>query len=287
MPAVGAIIGAAGSLIGGKQQADAAGNAANASAGASRDAIGAQIAMYNQTRQDTMPYQVTGTGALNLLAQMYGLPTYSAPMSAGITISGGEPAKKKKRSLFDKVTDPANLAKEGGGTSYDPMGFFSSGGGGGTTPLQFSTGGGAGGTVGGGGGGMLNPGNQLADFSMFYETPDYLVARDEGINGLDRGASARGGLYSGGADADRMTFASNLGSKAFGNFQNNLFRLAGFGSSANSELSGLGQNTAGQIGNALTNAGNARASAYLQQGQAQANTMNNLAGFLGTIQGGR
>ncbi|WP_312321250.1 hypothetical protein [Stenotrophomonas sp.] len=284
MPAIGAIIGAGASLIGGKQQADAAGNAANASVGASRDAIGAQVAMYNQTRQDTMPYQVTGTGALNLLAQMYGLPTYSAPISSGITITESEPAKKKKRSLFDKVTDPANLAKEGGGTSYDPMGFFSSGNNGGGTSLQFSTGGGAGG---GGGVGTYNPGSQLADFSMFYKTPDYLVARDEGIAGLDRGAASRGGLYSGGADADRMTFASNLGSKAFGNFQNNLFRLAGFGSSANSELSSLGQNTAGQIGNSLTNAGNARASAYLQQGQAQANTLNNLAGFLGTIQGGR
>ncbi|WP_312321263.1 hypothetical protein [Stenotrophomonas sp.] len=284
MPAAPAIIGAVGSLAAGKMQGDAANNAANASMGASRDAIGAQVAMYNQTRQDTMPYQVTGTGALNMLAQMYGLPTYNAPISSGITITESEPAKKKKRSLFDKVTDPANLAKEGGGTSYDPMGFFSSGNNGGGTSLQFSTGGGAGG---GGGVGTYNPGSQLSDFSMFYQTPDYLVARDEGIAGLDRGAASRGGLYSGGADADRMTFASNLGSKAFGNFQNNLFRLAGFGSSANSELSSLGQNTAGQIGNSLTNAGNARASAYLQQGQAQANTLNNLAGFLGTIQGGR
>jgi len=288
MPAAGPIVGAVGSLAAGKQQSDAAGNAANASMGASREAIGAQVAMYNQSRADTMPYQVTGTGALNMLAGMYGLPTYSAPVSSGITITGGEPAKKKKRSLFDKVTDPANLAGQFGGTSVDPMGFFTSGGGGGTTPLQFSAGGGAGGVAGTGGGvGTVTPGTQMADYSQFYETPDYLVARDEGINGLDRGAAARGGLYSGGADADRMTFASNLGSKAFGNFQNSLFRLAGFGSGANSELNSLGQNTAGQIGNQLTNAGNARASAYLQQGQAQANTLNNLAGFAGSVWGGR
>lgn len=284
MPAAPAIIGAVGSLAAGKQQSDAAGNAANASTTASRDAIQAQVAMYNQSRMDTMPYQVTGNAALNQLANMYGLATYSAPISSGITITQPEPAKKKKRSFFDKVTDPANLAGQFGGTSYDPMGFFSSGSTGGDGGLTISTGGGAGGA---GGVGTVNPGTGVADFSQFYQTPDYLVARDEGINGLDRGAAARGGLYSGGADADRMTFASNLGSKAFGNYQNSLFRLAGFGSNANSELNSLGQNTAGQIGNQLTNAGNARASAYLQQGQAQANTWNNLAGFAGSYFGSR
>lgn len=287
MPAVGAIVGAAGSLVGGKMQADAAGRAGDAATGASRDAIQAQVAMYNQSRADTMPYQVTGTGALNMLAGMYGLPTYSAPISNGITITQPEPAKKKKRSFFDKVTDPANLAGQFGGTSYDPMGFFSSGSTGGGGGLTISAGGGGGGIGGGAGGGVVTPGTQMADYSQFYQTPDYLVARDEGINALDRGAAARGGLYSGGADADRMTFASNLGSKAFGNFQNSLFRLAGLGGSANSELNSLGQNTAGQIGNQLANAGNARASSYLNQGQAWNNALSNIGGFAGNYFGSR
>ncbi|HHA2481280.1 TPA: hypothetical protein ACOEOO_000107 [Stenotrophomonas maltophilia] len=219
-------------------QADAAGRAGDAATNASRDAINAQVAMYNQSRADTLPYQVTGTGALNLLAQMYGLPTYSAPISGGIQITQPEPAS-----------------------------------------LQFSTGGGTGNAL--AGGGTLNQGTGTPDFSMFYQTPDYLVARDEGINALDRGASARGGLYSGGADADRMTFASNLGSKAFGNFQNNLFRLSGLGSNANSELNSLGQNTAGQIGNQLANAGNARASSFLNQGQAWNNALAGVGGAIG------
>ncbi|HIE0523808.1 TPA: hypothetical protein ACXJLS_000400 [Stenotrophomonas maltophilia] len=279
MPAAGAIVGAAGSLIGGKMQSDAAGRAGDAASNASQDAIRAQLAMYNQSRADTLPYQVTGNGALNVLAGWYGLPTYSAPISSGIQISNPEPAKKKKRSFFDKVTDPANLAGQFGGTSYDPMGFFSSGSTGGGGGLQFSTGGGTGNAL--AGGGVLNPGSGTPDFSSYYQTPDFLVARDEGINALDRGAAARGGLYSGGADADRMTFASNLGSKAFGNAANNLFRLAGLGSNANSELNNLGQNTAGQIGNQLANAGNARASAYLNQGQAWNNALAGVGGAIG------
>lgn len=283
MPAAGPIIGAVGSLAGGAMQSNAAGNAANASAQGSRDAINAQLAMYNQNRADTLPFQTTGVGALNMLAQMYGLPTYSGGLNpGGITVSGGEPAKKKKRSLFDKLTDPANLAGQFGGTSYDPMGFFGKPGQS-TTPLQFNFGGaGAGGAT-----GAVSPGTGVADFSQFYQTPDFLVARDEGVQGLDRGAAARGRLYSGGADADRMRFASNLGSQAFGNFQNNLFRLAGFGGQASSQLNQLGQNTASGVSNSLANLGNARASGYLNQGAAWGNALNGVGSSLGQYWGSR
>ncbi|WP_057659266.1 hypothetical protein [Pseudoxanthomonas dokdonensis] len=272
MPAAGAIIGAAGSLIGGKMQSDAADSAANASAAGGQNAINAQLAMYNQSRADTLPYQQTGVGALNMLAGMYGLPTYQGETTgaSGITMSGGEPTAKKKRSFFDKITDPANLAGQFGGTSYDALGLFSKGDQGGTTPVTYSIAGGSPGGV----GGASTPGTGVADFSQFYQTPDYLVARDEGIQALDRGAAARGGLYSGGADADRMRFASNLGSQAFGNFQNNLFRLAGIGGQANSQLNSLGQNTAGQVGNQLVGIGNARASAYGDKANAWGNALN-------------
>lgn len=280
MPVAGALIGAAGSAVGGGMQANAAGAASNAQQQAGRENLGLQAAIYNQSRQDTLPFQATGVGALNLLAQMYGLPTMAFNPGGGIEMTQ-TPAKKKSRSFFDKVTDPANLAGQFGGTSYDPMGFFGK-------PMQdggtvsFSAGGGTGGTA-----GAVNPGTGVADFSAFYQTPDYLVARDEGIQGLDRGAAARGRLYSGGADADRMRFASNLGSQAFGNFQNNLFRLAGFGGQANSQLNAAGQNFGSQAGGALTNMGNARASGYLNQGNAQAGAWSGIGSALGDYWGSR
>ncbi|MGS1076642.1 hypothetical protein [Pseudoxanthomonas beigongshangi] len=282
MPAAGPIIGAVGSLAGGAMGANAAGNAANAQTQASRDAIAAQIAMYNQNRADTMPYQATGVGALNLLAQMYGLPSQAFSGGGGITMTGGEAAPKKKRSLFDKFTDPANLAGQFGGTSYDPMGFFGKPGQS-TTPMQFNFGGGGG----AGGTGSVTPGTGVADFSQFYKTPDYLVAMQEGIQGLDRGAAARGRLYSGGADADRMRLASNIGSNSFSNFQNNLFRLAGFGGQANSQLNQLGQTASGRIGGALQDAGAARASGYINQANAWGNAFNNAGGFMSDFLGQR
>lgn len=281
MPVAGAVVGAVGSLAGGAMSSNAAGNAADAQTRAARDSINLQLAMYNQNRADTMPYQVTGVGALNMLANMYGLPTQAFGGGGGaITMTGGEAAPKKKRSLFDKFTDPANLAGQFGGTSYDPMGFFGKPGQS-TTPMQFNVSGGGAGP--GGGGAQMIPGTGVADFSQFYQTPDFLVARDEGIQGLDRGAAARGRLYSGGADADRMRFASNLGSQAFGNFQNNLFRLAGIGGQANSQLNSLSQNTAGSLGTALQNAGQARASGYLNQADAWSNAWNGVGNSFGQL----
>lgn len=281
MPVAGAVIGAAGSLAQGGMQANAAGSAANAAAQGGRDAINAQLAMFNQSRNDTLPYQATGVGALNLLAQMYGLPTMAFNPGGPITVSGGEPVKKK-RSLFDKFTDPANLAGQFGGTSYDPMGFFGKPQNG-STPLVFS----GGAEAGGGGGGQVIQGTGTPDFSAFYRTPDYLVAMEEGIQGLDRGAASRGRLYSGGADADRMRLASNIGSSAFGNFQNNLFRLAGIGGQANSQLNNLGQNFGNQAGAALQGIGNARASGYTNQANAWSNALNGVGTAFGNAWGSR
>lgn len=284
---VAAAIPAVASLVGGKMQGDAAAQAGAAQTQAGRDAINAQLAIYNQSRADTLPQQVTGTGALNLLAQLYGLPTYQGGLNTGgITVTGGEPtAKKKKRSFFDKVTDPANLAKQFGGTSYDPLGFFSGGGGGEVSPMQFNVGGAGGGSVVPGAG--LMGGSGAGDFSQFYQTPDYLVAMGEGLRGLDRSLASRGALGSGGADADRLQFASNLGTQAFGNFTNNLFRLAGFGSQGNQQLNSLGQNFGSAAAQQFGNIGDARASSYANQSNAWGNALGGAANAFGQFAGSR
>lgn len=122
--------------------------------------------------------------------------------------------------------------------------------------------------------------NRLAggDFSGFYESPEYAFTRDQGLQALERGAAARGGLYSGGADADRMRFASGLASQEYGNHWNRLAGLAGVGQTAAGNLGALGQNMATNIGNAYGNIGNARASAYQQQA-------NNNAQMVGAVGG--
>lgn len=121
--------------------------------------------------------------------------------------------------------------------------------------------------------------NRLAagDFSGFHESPEYAFTRDQGLQSLERGAAARGGMYSGGADADRMRFASGLASQEYGNHWNRLAGLAGVGQATAGNLGALGANMATNIGNAYGNIGNARASAYQQQ----ANTNAQMVGAVG------
>lgn len=122
--------------------------------------------------------------------------------------------------------------------------------------------------------------NRLAggDFSGFHESPEYAFTRDQGLQALERGAAARGGMYSGGADADRMRFASGLASQEYGNHWNRLAGLAGVGQSTAGSLGTMGQNMASNIGNAYGNIGNARASAYEGRAQNWANVGYGLAG---------
>ena len=275
-------------------QSNAAGQAANASTQAGRDQINATLAMYNQNRNDTMPYQVSGVGALNMLAQMYGLPTqaFNGGGGGGITVSGGQITGGSKPGNY--IGDPKGLlgALRGDDGSRARWGAIIRGPApeplidsmltkpGSPSPLNFSVSGGGG----SGGGGGYSPGTGVADFSAFYQTPDYQVAMQEGLQGLNRLASARGGFRSGRHDADTMRLASNIGSGAFGNFQNNLFRLAGFGGQANQQLNQLGSNASQQIGGAMYNAGQARSNAFINQGNAWGNAWNGVGTAFGQWQ---
>ena len=48
------------------------------------------------------------------------------------------------------------------------------------------------------------------DYSSFKESPDYQFSLNQGLQGLDRSAAARGSLYSGGHSADVLNFAQGL-----------------------------------------------------------------------------
>lgn len=114
------------------------------------------------------------------------------------------------------------------------------------------------------------------DYSGFNNSPDYLWAREQGLQGVDRSAAARGGMYSGGADADRMKFASGLATQNLGNYRGSLQSMAGLGQSTASGLGSMGMGMANNAGNAMMNAGQARSSAYQQSG-------NNIAGLAGGL----
>lgn len=119
------------------------------------------------------------------------------------------------------------------------------------------------------------------DTSGFAQSPDYQFALQQGFKGLDAGAAARGNLWGGGTDADRIALGQGLATQYANNYWNKLAGMSGQGQSSAMNLGALGQNAAGNIGNYLTNAGAATASSYI----ANANTMGNFANQFGNWYG--
>ena len=97
------------------------------------------------------------------------------------------------------------------------------------------------------------------DFSSFKSSPDYTYARDQMQQGIERGAAARGSLYSGGTNVDLATALNGIASQNYGNFYDRLSRMAGQGQSTATNLGGLGMGMANQVGQNYMDAGKARA----------------------------
>lgn len=117
----------------------------------------------------------------------------------------------------------------------------------------------------------------LSDPNSIQDSAAYQWTRQQGLQGLDRSAAARGALWSGGADADRMAFASGLASQEYGNQWNRLAGLAQGGQNATMNLGALGQGYAGDIARGTLGAADARATGY----QNQSNTLGQLAYGIG------
>ncbi len=131
--------------------------------------------------------------------------------------------------------------------------------------------------------GALNGLNQLAagDYSGFQNSPDYQFSLQQGLQGLDRSAAARGNLFSGGQQADILNYSQGLAGQQLGNYRNFLTGLAGSGQSAATNLGSIGAGQAGAIGNYLM--GNAQNQA--NAGYNQANANSNMASQLGNLGG--
>jgi hypothetical protein len=125
--------------------------------------------------------------------------------------------------------------------------------------------------------GNVVKGSGKADFSSFMTSPDYQFNLNAGQDAINRSAAAKGGLLSGAAVKAGQTYAAGLASNQFNSYVGNLEGAAGQGQAATNATQTAGTNAANQNSAAITGAGNARASAYLDQGQTIGNTANSLA----------
>jgi len=124
--------------------------------------------------------------------------------------------------------------------------------------------------------------NRTADYSSFYNSPDYQFAQQQGLRALDMSAASKGLLQSGGQGRALQQFGQGLAGQQFGNYFQRMMGLAQLGNSAAGMFANSGNQAAGNVINGANN----MAQSYGNAGQAQASGIvggaNAITGAMGS-----
>lgn len=269
---VGAIVGGIATVGGAAISSNAAKKQGQAVQNAASESNATNLQIYNQQRQDLMPWMTTGTAALSRIEGLLGLaqPGGQQPGAAAPTTQGGGVV--------------ANQGVGGGGWG-DPNGDRS---------LKYagqdgrSLGGVATGQsalVGTGqvGSGQQTSANALAQpagqYDSFYNSPGYQFRLTEGQRQLNTGLASRGQLFSGDAGREAIQYGQNFASNEFNTHLNQLFNAAGMGQTSTGQSNAAGANYAQGVNQNNMTSANALASSY----GTQANSWQNALGTVGGI----
>lgn len=255
-------IGAA--LLGGVMQASAANKAAKAQKQAANSQLKLQERMYDESVARVAPWVSGGQTAQEAMLSMLGLG--DAPTVGGTTTP----------LTVETFTRPGEA-----GYYTEPRGDR------GDARWVPATAAGTGYRVGGQEFGTLAEAQEYADANAtttggsewsWQQDPGYQFRLGEGVNALEAGAAARGGLNSGSAMKALQKFGQDYGSAEFGNVFNRLAGVSGTGLSAASMGNAAGQNYATGAGNALSAYGNASAAGAIGVGNAINSGIGNALG---------
>ncbi len=318
--AVATVVGAGLSYAASENAASAAGDAADASAGAAAYQADIQKQMYDQTRKDQGPWRDAGSNALSALLYGSGLSSSYSPheFSSGgqygqlsyedMVGSGFRPNEElyatdpKYRAAYDKVQQ-AHYAAYGGDPSFgeksditawkraigDAYGVDAENerrkqqdaGTDYTGGLTSATG--------------INQGGLLRNFTEedFNADPGYAFRQQQGTQAVDRSAAARGGLLSGAAIKAAQRFGQDLASQEYQNAYNRfntnqtnqfnrLASIAGVGQTANNALQSAGTNYANALTGISANDASNQGNALLAAANARGSGYLGAANAIGT-----
>jgi hypothetical protein len=114
---------------------------------------------------------------------------------------------------------------------------------------------------------------------MSAADPSYQFRLNEGLKALDRQASARGGLISGGALKAAQRYGQDVASTEFGNAYNRLAGLAGVGQTATGAMGNAASAYGANAGNLMTSGAAARASGYVGGANALTGGLNSYLNY--------
>lgn len=123
---------------------------------------------------------------------------------------------------------------------------------------------------------------QPANYSSFYNSPNYQFALQQGQNATQNLAAKTGTLQSGAGLQSLENFGQGLASQQYGNYVNQLMGLSGQGVQAGSALAGTGSNMANTIGNTTMAQGQAQAAGTVGSANAWNSAIQNLTKGLQT-----
>ena len=283
-------------LVGGAIGARASKKAAKAKKQAAKQQLALQRQNYFTTLGMNDPYYVTGTGANNLLAQMWGLPYQDVRSGAEIAKSydqgsglgasfGAKDIVKMLRSGMS-VEDVAKMGTLKAGKTAKRINYLSEYG---LNPEQIKA------LQQGPVGQVPIPemqnapgaaGGPAPNFDAFYNTPGYQYTRDQALGAVENSAAARGGLYSGNNMQDIAREGAGLGANQFWNTQNFLRSLSTGGQDAAGQNQQAGQFYTGGAGDAYGAYGDAKAAGILGQAASWQNALGSAAQMFGARESG-
>lgn len=114
----------------------------------------------------------------------------------------------------------------------------------------------------------------LQDPNAFQQSPGYNFLQQQGMQGIERSAAARGGAASGNALKALAQFNTGLAQQDYGNWWNRQAGLAGVGQAAATNLGNFGAQTANNVSNSLMAGGDARASGIIGQANSLSGALN-------------
>jgi hypothetical protein len=120
-----------------------------------------------------------------------------------------------------------------------------------------------------------NPGGVEGGYN-FKTDPGYEFRLGEGQRVLERGASAAGGLLSGGYARRAIRYGQDYASNEYNNVYNRIANIAGLGQVSAGQSGNAALYAGAQMGSAASSAGAARASGYTAQGNAWSTAINEI-----------
>lgn len=227
----------AAAVIGGVVNSRASSKSAKAQTQAANQANETERYIYDQTREDQMPWQQAGRTGLNSLMGLYGFE--QKPVAGTGTL--GTPAMPGGKGLFGQLINP-------GKPGVDAV----------PPDMEWQR--------------AINP-SGIANSFMAMD-PGYQFRLKEGQRNLENSAAARGGLMSGNFLKATTKYGQDYGANEYANIANRYGQLAGVGQVANQSLQSAGQNYANAYGQNVQNAGAARASGYAGRANAITGAIN-------------